>query len=305
MLDGLTVAFPTVQMRFINERYSVFFPFWEWKLNPFSIREKDVRGSGICVRFTAHGAICLSDQEQIFNTQEGAFRHLIHRRGDGSYLFSYIDARSERVYLQYLYEADLRRITMTEDTTDTAGMAAVEYLYRLLPDLLARHNTLLLHGVLMEHRGRGIVLTAPSGAGKSTHAHLWRDLRDAFIIDGDLSACYKKRPAEPEPDQGRDPVWTGFGMPWCGTSGEYMNREVPITDLVVLEQSPENEAQVIRGPEAWGRISPQLQLPFWNRDLSEKLADQLLDLIGTVRAIRLRCRPDAGAVEALEKILNE
>ena len=36
-------------------------------------------------------------------------------------------------------------------------------------------GALMLHGVLMEWQGKGIILTASSGTGKTTHARLWRE----------------------------------------------------------------------------------------------------------------------------------
>ena len=40
-------------------------------------------------------------------------------------------------------------------------------------------GALMLHGVLMEWQGKGIILTASSGTGKTTHARLWREYENA------------------------------------------------------------------------------------------------------------------------------
>ena len=66
----------------------------------------------------------------------------------------------------------------------------------------------MLHGVLMEWQGKGIILTASSGTGKTTHARLWREYENALIINGDRVLIRK--------EEGQ---WYAFGTPWSGSSG--------------------------------------------------------------------------------------
>ena len=43
-----------------------------------------------------------------------------------------------------------------------------------------------------------------------------QDHKNALILNGDRCLCRKKHD-----------VWYAYGMPWSGSSGEYINRRVP------------------------------------------------------------------------------
>lgn len=171
---------------------------------------------------------------------------------------------------------------------------AFEFLGRLLIPCMLKKNRLTFHGVLLEHQGRGIILSAPSGTGKTTHARMWRDDRNALIINGDRAACAKT-----------EGVWTGYGLPWSGTSGEQVNRSVPVFALVVLERGDRNEAVRVTDPlEAFFAVLPQVQYPSWDIDLSGKAMDLLEDFLRSVPVIRLRCLPEPAAVDVLAEALE-
>ena len=146
----------------------------------------------------------------------------------------------------------------------------------------------------MEHDGEGIIISAASGTGKTTHARLWRDYKNALIINGDRAVC-----------KHTDKGWIGYGTPWSGTSGEQINRSVHLKALVVLERSQENSAEVIYGMEAFGAVFPHILYPSWDRELTEKAMDLLEDFMNHIPIIRLRCRPDVESVDVLNRVLEE
>lgn len=204
------------------------------------------------------------------------------RRASGESLLSY---RIDRAWSE---------IVLLEDHSGSGGQMAFEFLGRLLIPCMLKKNRLTFHGVLLEHRGRGIILSAPSGTGKTTHARMWRDDRNALIINGDRAACAKT-----------EGVWTGYGLPWSGTSGEQVNRSVPVFALVVLERGDRNEAVRVTDPlEAFFAVLPQVQYPSWDKDLSGKAMDLLEDFLRSVPVIRLRCLPEPAAVDVLAEALE-
>ena len=113
-----------------------------------------------------------------------------------------------------------------------------------------------------------------------------------MILNGDRAVCRKI--------EGK---WTGFGLPWSGTSGEQINRSVPIKAVVVLERKKVNRAFSISGEEALAGVLSNLQCPAWDAQLTGKAMDLLDDFLRHVPVIRLQCRPDKEAVEVLEKAL--
>lgn len=300
MRDPLEASIPVLRFRFTNERYSVFFPFWEWKLNTFSNEFSRPNLPLLNIRFvSASETGPFYEEKKLYSSSRNGFlSDQIYRLPGNKLLFSMENVEKKLVFLEYLFDPESLELTLLEDATDTNGCAAIEYMLQVLPGLLIRQHSFIIHGVLLEHEGRGIMLTAPSGVGKTTHAHLWRANKHAIILNGDLSACYQK-----QTDKG--PVWTGFGTPWCGTSGEYINREVPITAVVALEQNVRNEATRLEGLAALEAVYPQLKLPIWDKGLAGAGVDLLMEMLEKVPVFRLRCRPDVDAVETLDRALRE
>ena len=292
------LSLPLLSLRFQESRFSLFFPFWQWKLSSFSSSSQVGILPEIRVLLSRSGVLAPDEYALIAEDRDAFFVSRFHRLPEGQILYTIQKTGSDYIYLQYIYDPLTAEIILTEDKTETAGLAAVERIGRFFPALILQYGGLTIHGVLMEHERRGIIISAPSGVGKSTYAHLWRDYRDAIIINGDLSSCYKK-------ETNSRSVWTGFGTPWCGTSGEYMNREVPITAIVVLERGEKNETHRLEGVDAFGAVYPQLQLPVWDHALAETGVDLLLNMLEEIPVFRLRCRPDAESVEVLDAALRE
>lgn len=171
---------------------------------------------------------------------------------------------------------------------------AFEYLAHLLTACMLAHGLLTFHGVLMEYEGNGIIISAASGTGKTTHARLWHDLRRALIINGDRAVCAKTAEG-----------WTGYGLPWSGTSGEQINRSVAIRALVVLRRGETNEAHRISALEAFHQVFAHVLYPSWDKALTEKMMDLLESFLRDVPIFLLSCRPDAESVDVLHDALAE
>lgn len=270
--------------------------FWCWKLDPFKSPEvssvPDVYIDLTCDNDTEY--LDSSNFSLVHYEKNGFYTYSTYQASDGE-VFWCMDrpAKSQRI-LSFKIFPEWDKIELMEDYSDTNRQLPFEVLNKLIPAVLLKHSIIQLHGVILEASAQGIIICADSGIGKTTHARLWRDYRHAFIIDGDRASCVK--------DQNG---WTAFGIPWCGTSGEYMNRNVPLNALVVLERGIVNEVSRLTGVEAFFSLVPYLQYPVWEPRLRDKGMDLLQDLIDNVPVFRLRCRPDAEAVKTLESALQE
>ena len=160
-----------------------------------------------------------------------------------------------------------------------------------LPQLLLHHDSLTFHASYVEHRGRGILFTAPSQTGKSTQASLWAEHRGARTINGDKAAVRLSR----------QPVV--HGMPFSGTSGICENVSLPLGCIVVLSQAKENTARRLGVQEALSLLSPNIFSDQLIAEEWQKTLLLLLDLVAAVPIYSLACTPDVRAVETLEKVM--
>jgi hypothetical protein len=125
--------------------------------------------------------------------------------------------------------------------------------------------------------------------GKTTHARLWRDHKNALILNGDRAACFHQ--------QGQ---WFGFGTPWCGTSGEYLNRCVPLQAVVILQRGAENRVSAAEGMS----LLSHGVYPTWDCAATETMLSLLDRFLEQIPVLRLECTPDAAAVDVLYQALE-
>lgn len=155
------------------------------------------------------------------------------------------------------------------------------------------YNEVLLKGAFFLHSaalavdGKGFAFTGPCGAGKSTHANLWRE----YFGDNVISVNDDK-PA----------VRIIDGVPYiCGTpfSGKHdinTNVKVPLCGIAILAQSPENSIKQISASEALPVLLEQTLRPDTAPKLSA-LFTMLDELLTKVPVYKFSCNISKEAVE--------
>ena len=69
--------------------------------------------------------------------------------------------------ISFRISPDWRQFILYEDTTQSKGEQAFREFGSLFPMPFLNHDACVLHGVVMEYEGKGILVTAPSGTGKN------------------------------------------------------------------------------------------------------------------------------------------
>ncbi|GIM28728.1 hypothetical protein CPJCM30710_13940 [Clostridium polyendosporum] len=148
------------------------------------------------------------------------------------------------------------------------------------------HQGIVIHASAIELEGSGVLFSAPSETGKSTHANLWKIHRGAKIINGDRPAVRVK-----------DGIPYVYGTPWSGSSNEFINTHVPLTAIVMLEQAPQNSIRRLDNHEAVLRLMPRCFLPYYDDKLMDIAIDNLEKIITSTPVYLLKCTPDKEAME--------
>ena len=181
-----------------------------------------------------------------------------------------------------------REAARTDETFPPAYMEGLAC-YRKIADWLSEKDGALLHGVLMEMDGCGILLCAHSGVGKSTHARMWQEAFGADrcqIINGDKPLIRKK-----------DGKIYGYGTPWCGKEGIRQNRSVAITHILLIARGKEDKATPLSPGEALRSMMDQVYVP--NTSVTARL--QVLDLMNALlsgaKIFQVECTPTPNAAK--------
>lgn len=271
---------------------SSFWDIWKWKLDPYIVQDQ---------KESCELLISISPLEKeivpkalLRDEKVGFFSHRVYSTETGDMLWQYERTKNDEIIMKYLVSSSWDKIQLLEDNSNTGGNLAFEYLGQIIPSVLLPFNAITFHGVLIEYKGYGIIISAASGVGKTTRARLWRDHKNALIINGDRATCQKV-----------DGVWRGYGLPWSGTSGEQINRNVPLKALVILERGEENKVRRMSPRESFGMVLPHLQCPSWDAPMVGKAMDQMDDFLQNVPVLQFISRPDVDAIEKLCEALEE
>ena len=160
--------------------------------------------------------------------------------------------------------------------------------------LLLERGILVLHSSYVIHDGKAILFSGDCGCGKSTQASLWEQNRQAEIINGDRSLVYCR--------DGK--VYAG-GHFHCGTSGIRKNKSAELKAIVLLSQSLENEVSFPKGVESFQKILSQCAYDVEKLEEIEMVTQLVAQLVQNAKVLKLSCRKDHSAVEALENVIMQ
>ena len=134
--------------------------------------------------------------------------------------------------------------------------------------IMAKNNALILHGSSFIYKDMGIILSAKSGTGKSTHSRLWQQYENVKVINDDKNILKIKD----------DDIYI-YGSPWSGKHMLDNNVSAKLTSIVFLYQNKENVIERLTPLDAFKRLMGQLVLPTKeNQDLWNKIMDKLIEL---------------------------
>ena len=198
---------------------------------------------------------------------------------------AYLDYEGCRETIRYL-ERGLRQFDQMEHLFEWIG----------IDNIYAGLETVILHAALIDASGEGILFMGPSGAGKSTRADLWRQYAGAEIINGDRAFANRDTSG----------IWKAYGSPYAGSSGYYVNKNVPIRAVMSVKRGGEDEISIQRmtGAEAFREVYRNVTVHQWNTYAVNAVSSVIKDMISAIPVYEMICPPDIRAVENVGKELG-
>lgn len=151
---------------------------------------------------------------------------------------------------------------------------------------------MVLHCCWLEHKGAAILLTAPSGTGKTTHGKLWVKCMASSIVNGDKALL-----------QCENGIWKVCGYPFHGSASECENKTMPIKAIVILRQGTENRIEELRPMQKVKLLLSETTVNFFNQSRVNAVLDLLLDLLDKTRVVMLHCNMEDDAAYMLRDYL--
>ncbi len=170
----------------------------------------------------------------------------------------------------------------------------VELLRQLSLQLLTHFDGMLFHGVALGYQGKGYLIVAPSGTGKTTHAKLWeRYIPGAWILNGDkpFVRCTEER-------------ITLWGSPWQGKENYGKNAALPLAGIFLLGRAEENRIEKIQPHQALSKMMAATVVPP-TADGTDKVLELLEKILGNVPTCKLWCKISPEAAYLAQKWTEE
>ncbi len=171
-------------------------------------------------------------------------------------------------------------------TPATPAYAESICLYRNICRRMPDYNAFLLHSAVVGYEGRAYAFSAPSGTGKSTHAHIWTErFAGARIINGDKPIIRF--------NEGGAFV---YGTPWCGKEKQNINTSLPLAAICFIERGERNVIRPAENHEVTARLFNQILIPREPGEIA-KLMPLIDRCVRVVPCFVLKCNISAEAAE--------
>lgn len=217
----------------------------------------------------------------------GGCLHEVYRTPEGGYRFEIHDS-SGHLCGRLVSNVDFSRCRAQAFSGTTA-----QRLYALNNSLMisyafatATMDTLLIHSSVIRCDGRGYLMTAPSGTGKSTHTRLWYDNIPGCDLMNDDNPIIRILPDD------RPMV---YGSPWSGKTTCYRNISAPIGGIVRLHQKPQNSIRPLRPLEAFTELLTACSSMKWDARVYNGVCDSVTKFVQSCGIWELGCLPNREA----------
>lgn len=216
----------------------------------------------------------------------GGCNHGVYRTDNGGYLYSIHDIHD------VLCSRMQSNADFSECSVSLYGETWVQRNYGLNNALMMAYAfasacsaTMLMHASVIRQGGKGYLMTAPSGTGKSTHTRLWYDNIPGCDLMNDDNPVVRIV----------DGQAVVYGSPWSGKTRCYRNIQAPVGGIVRIQQRPENTIRRLSPVEAFCNLLPAMSNMKWDKRVYNGICDGISQLIQLVGVHELGCLPNAEA----------
>lgn len=160
-------------------------------------------------------------------------------------------------------------------------------------NFILRHNGFILHSSAIDYNGKGILFSAPSGTGKSTHTRLWKKHYGGVRIINDDSPAIRLENGKPYV----------FGTPWSGKTQINDNIASPIEAIVFIDKAEKNSIAEVKGARAVALMLSEARKSVFPEMLEPEL-ELISKVVNCVPIYHLSCNISKEAVDLVKKTLE-
>jgi len=168
--------------------------------------------------------------------------------------------------------------------------------YHLMGEVLKyavlQREGLIIHASSLAYNGKGVLFSAPSGTGKSTHTALWqKHLPGTVIVNDDMPIIRME-----------EGIPLLCGAPWSGKNSINQNICVPLAAIVFLKRGTSCSLVPMKPIDAVWRIYDAVRKPVV-AELAKESLDRIEEILEKVPVFELTCDISEEAVKTAMKTI--
>lgn len=196
----------------------------------------------------------------------------------------------QKIEMMVSYDLEYKDVTLYL-RKDINNIEEKEYVFTgiMFMDYALSKGYLSLHAAGLFVNDEGILFSAPSKTGKSTHARYWLSTYPNTYIFNDDKPLISVR----------DGIKT-YGSPWCGKTLVNRNIELPLKAIVFLKQGQENEIKTLSMKEKLIYLMRNI-----NRPRQQKLWDENTRILNELVNIPMYLASVTNSVDSVDVVKNK
>lgn len=196
---------------------------------------------------------------------------------------------NENCSLYYDIQKQIATIFIQTENKDSIfySIRDIFFLFAQQKKMLAVHSSSLIY------RKKAYLFSASSGTGKTTHTSMWMQRYGTEILNGDVTCITIE-----------DGIAVAYGIPWCGTSNQFLNQRIPVGGIIFLSQSCHNSISKLTKFESTIRLAARSFSPTWTTQLAEQNLSIAEAIASCIPCAFLECRPDQEAIEITKDFID-
>lgn len=192
---------------------------------------------------------------------------------------------------------DTRNVEIRED--EEGSITAGEFLMYAVRDAFLfyaqKEGYIALHSASLVYKNKIYAFSAKSGGGKSTQMENWiRQGIECERFNGDILLI---KPFENKV--------MAYGMPWCGTSKIYCNKNLEFAGVFFIFKNENNYVEEIGKVDEVISLNARCITPNWKKELLALNVETCKKIIERIRTYNFYCTKEPQSALILQKFIDE
>ena len=206
------------------------------------------------------------------------------------------DEKSGTILATTVFSCDYSRVEITKyDVKKLYDISDECFVVNLIDSamhyVIRKFGGIVFHSSAISFNGEGVVFSAESGTGKSTHTSLWQKEFEGVHIINDDTPIIRAFP---------DGKVMLYGTPWAGSTGINSNEAVPLRAIVFLSRGETNSIEKTNFFAVMQKFFDAMVSPLSNEMFSD-VADTLSEICKNVPIYNLSCNMNHDAAHVAKK----